>query len=549
MLAKRRPPLVAVLALSVTALLGRTLWVAGPNLIDTFGAVPPVPAAAGGGRSDGSRLSGDAVAVTQRPPGVGPTLPRRRARPAARVWDAAPPASAPQPTLRRLAQSLQEPSPPEVDLAYFVQVSAANVALLPRLMAAIYHPDNAYAVHFDVKVEAAVVADTLDKVGSALAALATEGAPSERQQGNSIKAQRTKVTLPENVLVMDRTPVTYRGITTVLNTLEGMSALLGYTRPAADRLSRAVADAERPPWTYFINLSASDYPLLSATATRRLLGRPDVAARQANFITLHPRTQWATATRNRYRRLVVDSGVGVLGATNTDPHLPAVATAVHPTSVVHPLWAKGGARPSTTDAAPPALLAKGGAWMIITRPFVTYATSSSDARRVLVAMANGLSSSEHFFPTLLLQPSWRDSVLPHALRAVYWDPDRTHGAAAGIMQHPNTIDLVVPDERAATRAAISDGEGVRGGASDGDGDDDMPPPSAGPFGARVAGSPYLFARKFSRPDAPLLDWIDAHRLGQGRRGEGSAQAATAEARAGTHVEWLLRQPPQQAVGA
>eukprot|EP00168_Porphyra_purpurea_P010644 TRINITY_DN2650_c0_g1_i13.p1 TRINITY_DN2650_c0_g1~~TRINITY_DN2650_c0_g1_i13.p1 ORF type:complete len:363 (-),score=80.23 TRINITY_DN2650_c0_g1_i13:626-1714(-) len=274
MLMKRRPPLVAVLALSVTALLGRTLWVAGPKLIDTFGAIPLVPAAAVGSNGDGGRLGDGAVPFRQPRPGVGPTLPRRLVRPAARVWDAAPQAPTSQRTLRRLAQSSREPNPPEADLAYFVQVSASNVALLPRLMAAIYHPDNAYAVHFDVKIGAAVVADTVDKVGSALAAFAAEGAPSGRRQRDGTKAQRTQVALPENVLFMDRTPVTYRGITTVLNTLEGMSTLLNYTRPVADGSSRTAADAERPPWTYFINLSASDYPLLSTTATRRLLGRP-----------------------------------------------------------------------------------------------------------------------------------------------------------------------------------------------------------------------------------------------------------------------------------
>eukprot|EP00168_Porphyra_purpurea_P010647 TRINITY_DN2650_c0_g1_i5.p1 TRINITY_DN2650_c0_g1~~TRINITY_DN2650_c0_g1_i5.p1 ORF type:complete len:393 (-),score=61.90 TRINITY_DN2650_c0_g1_i5:535-1713(-) len=247
MLMKRRPPLVAVLALSVTALLGRTLWVAGPKLIDTFGAIPLVPAAAVGSNGDGGRLGDGAVPFRQPRPGVGPTLPRRLVRPAARVWDAAPQAPTSQRTLRRLAQSSREPNPPEADLAYFVQVSASNVALLPRLMAAIYHPDNAYAVHFDVKIGAAVVADTVDKVGSALAAFAAEGAPSGRRQRDGTKAQRTQVALPENVLFMDRTPVTYRGITTVLNTLEGMSTLLNYTRPVADGSSRTAADAERPP--------------------------------------------------------------------------------------------------------------------------------------------------------------------------------------------------------------------------------------------------------------------------------------------------------------
>lgn len=545
--------MMAVLIVSFTALIGRVLWLSTPQLVTAVGTSQW---AVTGVRADGSPLSRI-------------SLPFPNPRAAAAVYRpcsgraAAQAEQAPLPPLtqRRLTQHSAEPTP-EVNLAYFVQVSPSNVELLPRLLAATYHVDNVYAVHFDLKIDVDVMATTIEKVAIALTeaeeTAGEEGAPHTRQQkeGPHLRSRR-RAALPHNVLIMDRTPVTYRGITTVLNTLDGMSALLAYAHPSSSstaaseniadtgKLTRAADDDGRPPWTYFINISGSDYPLLSPTAMRRLLGRPDVAARGANFLTLHPREGWELATRNRYRRLVVDTGVGVLGQGG---HAAPVDTTVKPARVDHPLWEgvdastpsppppEDGVSPVSTDP-PPALLAKGGAWMIASRPFAIYATSSGDARRALVAMANGLSSSEHYFPTLLLGPAWRRTVLPHALRAVYWDPAWSGGVPLGEMQHPNTIDPVVPAEREEVSVTSASG------------DEDTPPATAGPFGPRIATSPYLFARKFSRPDAPLLDWIDAHRLGRGEgRDEGAGKAA-AEARAATHLEWLLRLPPQQPIGA
>lgn len=544
---------MAVLVVSLTALIGRVLWVSTPQLV---AAVGTSQWAVTGVHADGSPLS----------PFPNPRAAAAASRPCS-GHAAAPAEQPPLPPLtqRRLTQHPAEPTP-EVDLAYFVQVAPSNVALLPRLLAATYHADNVYAVHFDLKIDAAVIAATIEKVAIALAEaeepVGEEATPNttQRQEVPHRRSWRGSA-LPHNLLIMDRTPVTYRGITTVLNTLDGMSALLAYAHPSSSstaagdgtadmrKLTRAAGDDARPPWTYFINLSGSDYPLLSPTAMRRLLGRSDVAARGANFLTLHPREGWELATRNRYRRLVVDTGVGVLGQGGP---AATVDTTVRPARVDHPLWegadaslpspssAEAGDSPESTDP-PPALLAKGGAWMIASRPFVIYATSSGDARRALVAMANGLSSSEHYFPTLLLGPAWRRTLLPHALRAVYWDPAWSGGVSLGEMQHPNTIDPVVPAEREEVSVTSASG------------DEDTPPPSAGPFGPRIATSPYLFARKFSRPDAPLLDWIDAHRLGRGRGTDGGtdgrAGKAAAEARAATHLAWLLRLPPQQPIGA
>lgn len=549
---KRRPPVMAALVVSFTALLGRVLWVCTPPLGTAAGAVEWAVA---GVRADGSpRSRASAPVPGARATAAGGPRPcggHRAARAAA--------AALPPQTQRRLTQHSAEPTP-EADLAYFVQVAPSSVGLLPRLLAATYHKDNVYAVHFDTKIDADVMATTIEKVAAVLAKEASDAAVTFNaipRQGGLRPRTRRGAALPHNVLIMNRTPVTYRGITTVLNTLDGMSALLSYTRPAASSMAagggtadtgkqtQTADDAARPPWTYFINLSGSDYPLLSPTAMRRLLGRPDVTARGANFLTLHPREGWELATRNRYRRLVVDTGVGVPGQGG---NAAAVDTTVKPTRMDHPLWEgtddsppsspsdAGGAPPASTDP-PPALLAKGGAWMIASRPFVVYATSSGDARRALVAMANGLSSSEHYFPTLLLGAAWRRTLLPHALRAVYWDPAWSGGVPLGEMQHPNTIDPVVPAEREAAPIASGSGDG------------DEPPAAAGPFGPRVATSPYLFARKFSRPDAPLLDWIDAHRLGRGAGRDGWAGKAAAEARAATHLEWLLRLPPQRPIGA
>lgn len=555
MIMKRRPPVLAVLLVSLTALIGRVLWVSTPQLVTAVGTSQW---AVTGVRADGSPLSRITRPLANSRAAAAADFRPCHGRYAVPVEEAAP---LPPLTQRRLTQHSAEPTP-EVDLAYFVQVSPSNVALLPRLLAALYHPGNVYAVHFDLKINADVMAKTIKEVAIALAQeeelMGEEGTPNRMQRQRGLHpGSRQRLALPHNVLIMDRTPVTYRGITTVLNTLDGMSTLLAYDQPTsssaapgdgtahAGKLTRTANDATRSSWTYFINISGSDYPLLSPTAMRRLLGRPDVAARAANFLTLHPREGWELATRNRYRRLVVDTGVGVLGKGG---HAASVDTTVKPARVDHPLWegtdtsnssppsAEGGRTSASTNPTP-ALLAKGGAWMIASRPFVVYATSSGDARRALVAMANGLSSSEHYFPTLLLGPAWRRTLLPHALRAVYWDPAWSGGVPLGEMQHPNTIDPVVPAEQEVASVVSASG------------DENSPPAAAGPFGPRIATSPYLFARKFSRPDAPLLDWIDTYRLGRGRGMHELAGKAAAEARAATHLEWLLRLPPQQPIGS
>ncbi len=118
--------------------------------------------------------------------------------------------------------------------AFFLQVSNSSLKHLPRLLRRIWHPENLYAVHFDVLIEPS----------SAKHALL------EANLSSAVGA------VPTNILMMPREVVNYRGVSMLLNIMSAMQFLL---------------DAD-PSWRYFINLSASDYPLISPDLLRELLG-------------------------------------------------------------------------------------------------------------------------------------------------------------------------------------------------------------------------------------------------------------------------------------
>lgn len=420
-------------------------------------------------------------------------------------------------------------SPPEASIAYFLQVSSENVRLLPRLVRAVYHPDNVYAVHFDVKISAADVLAATQGMAAVL-----DGRDGARQRPITSTTPTSESSfrpvLPANIHLMVRRTITYRGVTTVLNTLDGMELLT----------SRGAH------WDYFINLSAADYPLLSVTAVRRLLGRPDVQKRAANFLTFHPAESWEATTTSRFSRMTLDLGVaapagaaarlapaaaasGPAGqaATNAASLVPGASspnggvawnTGATPES---PLFRTGVDNPLLASRRGP--LAKGGAWMILTRSFVIHALTSSDARRALLTVSTGLSASEHFFPTLLAaSPVYWPTIVPHGLRAVYWDappPPKPTEEPVPVVQHPRVLDM----------------DSHQGVASGGGGGDD--------FLNRVASCPYLFARKFSRPTSPLLTYVDTHMNGlAGAAADESAVNEVTE-RANRHMDWLLAEAP------
>lgn len=110
-------------------------------------------------------------------------------------------------------------------LAYLISGTKGDSHRMMRTLEAVYHPRNQYILHLDL-----------------------EAPPRERLElANTVKADPIFREI-ENVRVMSQSNlVTYKGPTMIASTLQAIAILL----------------KESSQWDWFINLSASDYPLVT----------------------------------------------------------------------------------------------------------------------------------------------------------------------------------------------------------------------------------------------------------------------------------------------
>ncbi|OSX69949.1 hypothetical protein BU14_0985s0001 [Porphyra umbilicalis] len=284
-------------------------------------------------------------------------------------------------------------APPEADMAIFVQVSAASLPLFPRLMARLHHPRNSYAVHFDLAIPDDALAPTLSLLADTPAYAA-------------------------NVVVMERAALTYRGVSLVLNTLDAMEVALASPRP----------------WSYWLNLSGSDYPLLPITTQRRLLAEPAVASRRRLFLCTADEPRSHIITRDRVSVLHVDPALAAVGDADT-----AAADAAGLGDALFPVTNER--RGYVAMPLYPAIaggLVKHEAWAVLHRDFVAYAARGAASRRSLLAFAYAADAMEHYWGSLAAgTAAWRGAVVPHCLRQVHWKFRGRRGR-----QHPLTVDEV-----------------------------------------------------------------------------------------------------------
>lgn len=130
------------------------------------------------------------------------------------------------PTPKKYPKLIKTPDTKQypVTFAYLISASKGDVAKLKRTLLALYHPGNYYLIHLDfgaLKSEHLALADFVAKE------------PVFGQVGNVW-------------IVGKQNLVTYRGPTMLATTLHAMSILL-----------------KTCSWDWFINLSASDYPLVT----------------------------------------------------------------------------------------------------------------------------------------------------------------------------------------------------------------------------------------------------------------------------------------------
>ncbi|CAL9182895.1 unnamed protein product [Musa hybrid cultivar] len=269
-------------------------------------------------------------------------------------------------------------------LAYLISGSAGDGGSLRRTLRALYHPANQYVLHLDLEAPAA---ERLEL------ATAVRDDPVCARFGNVRVVARANL-------------VTYRGPTMVANTLHAASILL----------------KEGGDWDWFINLSASDYPLVTQDD---LLYTLSSLPRQLNFIEHTSDIGWKEY--HRAKPLIIDPGLYSLQKTDV-------------------FWV------TEKRSVPTAFkLFTGSAWMMLSHQFMEFCLWGWDnlPRTVLMYYANFLSSPEGYFHTVICNaPEFRNTTVNHDLHFISWDnPPKQHPHFLTLSDFPRLVSSNTPFAR------------------------------------------------------------------------------------------------------
>ncbi|KAF8733850.1 hypothetical protein HU200_014700 [Digitaria exilis] len=354
-------------------------------------------------------------------------------------------------------ETLSRPSPPPARtlprFAYLISGSAGDAGMMRRCVLALYHPSNRYILHLDAE------APDSDRAGLAAFVAA------------------------HPVLVIEKANlVTYRGPTMVTTTLHAAAAFLwgdGHGRGA--------------DWDWFINLSASDYPLvtqdgerLSSPSSPRAIAHRHRLPRDLNFIDHTSNISWkAYVLCSSPDRESCEFGSWQMAIEMSAAMPVIIDPALYMKTKGDLFWVSERRSLPTAfklftgmDSLTPCSSVNRSAWMVLSRPFVEYLIWGWDnlPRTVLLYYANFISSPEGYFHTVACNAAaFRNTTVNSDLHFISWDNPP--------MQHPHLLTLADWDRMLAS------------------------------------GAP--FARKFPRDD-PVLDRIDAEILA--RRGGPAAVA-------------------------
>ncbi|XP_065047592.1 beta-glucuronosyltransferase GlcAT14B-like [Musa acuminata AAA Group] len=269
-------------------------------------------------------------------------------------------------------------------LAYLISGSAGDGGSIRRTLRALYHPANQYVLHLDLEASAA-----------------------ERLELATVIRDDPVYTRFGNVRVVARANlVTYRGPTMVSNTLHAAAILL----------------KEGGDWDWFINLSASDYPLITQDD---LLYTLSSLTRDLNFIEHTSDIGWKEY--HRARPLIIDPGL----------------YSMHKTDL---FWV------SEKRSMPTAFkLFTGSAWMMVSHQFIEFCLWGWDnlPRTVLMYYANFLSSPEGYFHTVMCNvPEFRNTTVNHDLHFISWDnPPKQHPHFLTLDDFTRMVDSNAPFAR------------------------------------------------------------------------------------------------------
>ncbi|CAH9083240.1 unnamed protein product [Cuscuta epithymum] len=276
------------------------------------------------------------------------------------------------------------PSGPSIPrFAYLISGSKGDLEKLWRTLQALYHPRNYYVVHLDLESPAVERLELASRI-----------------QKDHVFTQVGNVDM-----ITKANMVTYRGPTMVANTLHACAILL----------------KKHLDWDWFINLSASDYPLITQDD---LLYTFSGLKRELNFIEHTSQLGWKEG--QRAMPLIIDPGL----YQNTKSDIfPATPRRDLPTAF---------------------RLFTGSAWMVLSRAFVEYCIWGWDnlPRTLLMYYTNFVSSPEGYFQTVVCNaPEFVPTVVNSDMHYISWDvPPK---------QHPHTLTLNDTDKMVESNAAFA----------------------------------------------------------------------------------------------
>ncbi|CAN8064208.1 unnamed protein product [Agarophyton chilense] len=220
----------------------------------------------------------------------------------------------------------------------------------------------------------------------------------------------------KNVFLLPSDPVTYAGVSMLLNTLNAISTALEHK------------------WDYFINLSGADYPLLRPEIIRRLLGSPVVLKERLNFLQ--------SQEADKDRKWFINKRLGnlYLDTTLHSPSTKQKGTLVNLNTT----------NPVDITNVP---FVKSEAWVILHRSFCVHAVFSASGRRLLLSYATARAPDELFFGTLLSKSEeFRPTMTWDSLRFIKWGLHGTKWSRPGFLDE---LDNEIREELATSGALFA----------------------------------------------------------------------------------------------
>ncbi|KAK6289139.1 hypothetical protein POUND7_000680 [Theobroma cacao] len=255
-----------------------------------------------------------------------------------------------------------------VTFAYLISASKGDTVKLKRAIRALYHPGNQYLIHLDYE------------------------APAREHRAIAEFVSNDPVfSLAGNVYIVGKPNlVTYRGPTMLATTLHAMSMLLRCCK-----------------WDWFINLSASDYPLVTQDD---LIHAFSDLPKDLNFIQHTGHLGWKLNKRGK--PIIIDPGLYSLNKSE--------------------IWWVIKQRTLPTAFK----LYTGSAWTVISRSFAEYSIVGWDnlPRTLLLYYTNFVSSPEGYFQTLICNSEgYKNTTVNHDLHYITWDmPPKQHPRSLGL---------------------------------------------------------------------------------------------------------------------